>query len=93
MEFSLLRMEKLVVSYPAECGGGRCPSHYSACASVCHKEAIVFPKANVSYVHIREEDKGLIRKITCKIWGKKYWTDRELDVCFDCEKNEKQPIA
>jgi len=75
---------KAVVTYPANCGGGCSTVHCSACAPLCHKKAIVFPQRNVSYAGVKE-DKGMIRKTTCKVCGKQYWTNREIEVCFDCE--------
>jgi len=59
--------------------------HCSACAPLCYKKAIIFPQRNVSYMQVKEEDKGLIRKTICRICGKHYLTNREIDVCIDCE--------
>lgn len=75
---------KAVVSYPAKCGGGCSTVHCSACAPLCHKRAIVFP-SNHTVVREEVKDKELIRQTTCEICGKVYWTNREKDVCFDCE--------
>ena len=76
---------KAIVAFPAKCGGDCNTVHCSACAPLCHKKAIIFPSRNASYVQVKEEDKGMIRKTTCKVCGKQYWTNRENDVCFDFE--------
>lgn len=31
--------------------------------------------------------KSLLRKTTCPGCGREYWTNRDTDVCFDCEKS------
>ena len=76
---------KAVVANPHKCGGERGIFHCSECAPLCHARAIVFPQSNFSSKPVKEEDKGLIRKTTCRICGKIYWTNRETDVCMDCE--------
>jgi len=73
---------KVVVAHPTKCVKG-----CSACAPLCHKKAISFPSRNTSYAQVKDEDKGMIRKTTCTVCGKQYWTNRESDVCFDCESN------
>jgi len=30
--------------------------------------------------------KSLLRKVTCPGCGREYWTNRDTDICFDCEK-------
>ncbi len=71
---------KAVVAYPTKCVKG-----CSACAPLCHKKAIVFPSRNASYPPVKEEDKGMIWKTTCEVCGKHYWTNRKINVCYDCE--------
>ncbi|HTY73968.1 MAG TPA: hypothetical protein VMD05_00190 [Candidatus Nanoarchaeia archaeon] len=78
--------EKAVVAYPAKCGAGIKTFHCSACAPLCHKKAIVFPSSNTSLGQAREQDKGMVRETKCRACGKKYWTNREKDICFDCDK-------
>jgi NAD-dependent dihydropyrimidine dehydrogenase PreA subunit len=72
---------KAVVAYPTKCVKG-----CSACAPLCHKKALSFPARNALNMQMKEEDKGMIRKTTCKVCGKQYWTNRDKDVCFDCDK-------
>lgn len=81
---------KAIVAYPAKCGGSCSTVRCSACAPLCHKKAIVFPQRNVSYAQMKEEDKGLIRKTNCKVCGKHYWTNKEIDVCYDCEAMKQE---
>jgi NAD-dependent dihydropyrimidine dehydrogenase PreA subunit len=76
---------KAIVAYPVKCGGPCSTVHCSACAPICHKKAIVFPSRNTSCREKKEEEKGMIRKITCRVCGKQYWTNREANICFDCE--------
>ncbi|MCW4044407.1 MAG: hypothetical protein NWE94_02675, partial [Candidatus Bathyarchaeota archaeon] len=76
---------KAIVAYPAKCGGNCSTIRCSACAPLCHRKAIVFPQINTSFSQVKEEDKGMIRKTTCKVCGKHYWTNSVDDVCFDCE--------
>ena len=79
------REGKSIVAHPAACGGEGFIFHCSACAPICHKKAIVFPSTNMSYSQADEEGKDMIRKTKCVACGKEYWTNREIDVCFDCE--------
>src|SRR5512136_2364369 len=76
---------KAWVSNPAKCGGGSTTVHCSACAPLCHKRAIVFPQGTASLIDRTEKEKGLIRRTTCKVCGKVFWTNSEKDVCFDCK--------
>lgn len=78
---------KATVVHPAKCGGGCSTLHCTACASLCHKRAIVFPSSFTSGCcpPKGEGDKGMLRKTTCEVCGKQYWTNRESNVCFDCE--------
>jgi NAD-dependent dihydropyrimidine dehydrogenase PreA subunit len=77
---------KAVVARPANCGKESSRIHCSACAPLCHSRAISFPSKNVENRQEGEDEKGLIRKVTCSECGKQYWTNRQTNVCFDCEK-------
>ena len=79
---------KAIVTYPARCGGDCSPIHCSACAPVCHNKAISFP-IGVGYDAklVVSDKKDIIRKTTCEACKKQYWTNREDNICFDCEKN------
>lgn len=35
----------------------------------------------------RRKEKGSLRKMNCPVCRKEYWTNRETDVCMDCERN------
>lgn len=35
----------------------------------------------------RRKEKGSLRKLNCPVCGKEYWTNRETDLCVDCESN------
>ncbi|MGQ9744176.1 MAG: ATP-binding protein [Candidatus Bathycorpusculaceae bacterium] len=72
---------KAVVMRPQNCVYG-CIS----CESVCPKKAIKFPQRMTSMMHVEVKDKGLLHKVKCKICGKVFWTNRETDICMDCEK-------
>jgi len=37
------------------------------------------------------KQKGSLRQTRCPLCGKEYWTNRETDLCFDCEKAESSP--
>lgn len=76
---------KAIVAHPALCGGDCSTVHCSACAPLCHKRAIVFPSNSASYSQAKGEGKDMLRKTTCTVCGKEYWTNREIDVCYDCE--------
>ncbi len=80
---------KAVVANPANCGSGSSIFHCSACAPLCPKRAISFPTSISSLNSGMERNKDLMRKTTCRICGKQYWTNREKDDCFDCEKVAK----
>jgi NAD-dependent dihydropyrimidine dehydrogenase PreA subunit len=71
---------KAVVANPTKCVKG-----CSSCVSLCHKKAISFPSRNISYVQVKDMDKGMFRKTTCTACSKQYWTNGENNVCFDCE--------
>jgi len=34
----------------------------------------------------KPQKKSSLRKTTCPGCGREYWTNRNTDVCFDCEK-------
>jgi len=76
---------KAVVSYPAKCGGGCTTLRCSACAPLCHKRAISFPAKNTGYSNVAQDKNDLIRKTSCRVCGKQYWTNSDNDICFDCE--------
>ena len=75
--FMLLEGE-VVVARPHNCVVG-----CSACEPVCPKKAITFPRQEFAFAQVK--DKGLLRKVTCVKCGKIFSTNREVDVCFDCE--------
>lgn len=82
---------KAIVAFPAKCGDGYSTRHCSACAPLCHEKAIVFPSSFTSSCCQPKGEGGsdMLRKTNCEICGKQYWTNRERNVCFDCEsKNE-----
>jgi len=75
-----------VVANPANCGKDCSIPNCSACAPLCHNKAISFPSETAIHTQDVKDKKALLRKTTCEVCGKLYWTDRETDVCFDCEK-------
>ncbi len=77
---------KAVVAHPIKCGGGSSTLHCSACAPLCHKKAIVFPSSFASGCSPKGEEvkKDLLRKTTCAVCGKQFWTNKESNICFDC---------
>jgi NAD-dependent dihydropyrimidine dehydrogenase PreA subunit len=72
---------KAVVAYPHKCVNG-----CTACEPLCHKKAISFPRRLTAFTPVKPEDKGLLRKTVCVKCGKTYWTNKETDICMDCEK-------
>jgi NAD-dependent dihydropyrimidine dehydrogenase PreA subunit len=82
----IFQIGKAVVANPANCGKNCGTPNCSACAPLCHNRAISFPSKNAVYPQEAKDKKNLIRKTTCTLCGKQYWTNRENDVCFDCEK-------
>jgi uncharacterized protein with PIN domain len=34
----------------------------------------------------RPQKRSSLREVTCPSCGKVYWTNRDTDLCFDCEK-------
>lgn len=71
---------KAIVAYPNKCVSG-----CTACEPVCHKKAISFPKPEFAFAQLMSKDKGLLRKITCRKCGKAFWTNRNVELCFECE--------
>jgi len=63
----------------------KCVSGCTACEPLCHKKAISFPKPQSAMSPLKTGEKDLLRKITCRKCGKTFWTNRESDLCFDCE--------
>ena len=84
-----LKDGEAIVANPAKCGGGCSIIRCSACAPLCHKKAIIFPQRNSSNLPVTWDKKDLIRKTTCRVCGKNYWTNRDEDVCFDCESQKR----
>ncbi|MGQ9554676.1 MAG: hypothetical protein ACUVWR_11235 [Anaerolineae bacterium] len=42
----------------------------------------------------RPQKRSSLREVTCPSCGKVYWTNRETDLCFDCEKKRQaNPIV
>lgn len=61
----------------------RCIVGCSACASLCPKDAIMFPsQAEISR---STKTKSLLHSVICQECGKLFSTDRETEYCFDCE--------
>ncbi|MEM2102018.1 MAG: 4Fe-4S dicluster domain-containing protein [Candidatus Bathyarchaeia archaeon] len=71
---------KATVVNPTKCIYG-----CTACEPICPKKAIKFPKKETTSLVIETVDKGLLRKIICSKCKKTFWTNRETEVCFDCE--------
>jgi NAD-dependent dihydropyrimidine dehydrogenase PreA subunit len=84
-----LKDGKAVVAHPEKCGVGCSTGHCTACAPLCHKRAIVFPSsATANCCNAKAADKDMLRKTTCEVCGKHYWTNMKSNVCFDCEKGK-----
>ncbi|MEM4704032.1 MAG: ferredoxin family protein [Candidatus Bathyarchaeia archaeon] len=77
--FSIVN-DKVVVAFPHKCVDG-----CTACEPVCHKKAISFPRRTTAFAKLEDEDKGLLRRTVCENCGKTFWTNRDVDVCMDCE--------
>ncbi|MEM3549806.1 MAG: hypothetical protein QXN87_02900 [Candidatus Bathyarchaeia archaeon] len=71
---------KAMVANPYKCVNG-----CTACEPLCHKKAISFPKPQFTPTLIKTEEKGLIRKTRCEKCGKVFWTNRNSNICLDCE--------
>jgi NAD-dependent dihydropyrimidine dehydrogenase PreA subunit len=74
-----LKDGKAVVVNPHKCVYG-----CIACERICPKKAIAFPQRIASMPKM-PKDKGLLHKVVCKGCGKTFWTNRDVDVCMDCE--------
>ncbi|MEM2912689.1 MAG: hypothetical protein QW146_09325 [Candidatus Bathyarchaeia archaeon] len=74
-----LKDSKAVVVNPHKCVYG-----CIACERICPKKAIAFPQRIATMPKI-PKDKGLLHKVVCKKCGKTFWTNREVEVCMDCE--------
>jgi len=79
-----IRDGKAVVLKPQNCVYG-CIS----CESVCPRKAIIFPQRTMALPKTKKQDKGLLHKVKCRSCGKVFWTNRDVDICFDCEAKEK----
>jgi len=79
-----LRDGKAVVSNPQNCVYG-----CVACESVCPRKAIVFPQYRAITSTIKCRDKDLLHKVKCRICGKVFWTNRDVNLCFECEEESK----
>ncbi|MCW4011275.1 MAG: hypothetical protein NWF05_11780 [Candidatus Bathyarchaeota archaeon] len=75
----LFKNGKAEVADPLSCVFG-----CRACESLCHSKAIRFPKPPVKTSFLRKDSD--LRKTTCSICGKQYWTNRQSNVCMDCAK-------
>jgi|YelNatPaOPRAMG01_1025707.scaffolds.fasta_scaffold05514_3 NAD-dependent dihydropyrimidine dehydrogenase PreA subunit len=71
---------KAVVAHPEKCVNG-----CVACENVCHAKAISFPQQTRPFKPVVSEDKGLLHKTVCIKCGKTFWTNRDIDICIDCE--------
>lgn len=71
---------KAIVANPHKCMNG-----CTACEPLCHKRAISFPKPEFALTPIKSVDKGMLRKTFCAKCGKVFWTNRDVDLCFECE--------
>lgn len=61
----------------------------SSCEPVCPRKAIAFPQRTATPEKTKSKREELIRKTKCDVCGKIYWTNRETDVCLDCERKER----
>ncbi|MCW4020330.1 MAG: hypothetical protein NWF14_03770 [Candidatus Bathyarchaeota archaeon] len=75
-----LRDGKALVVNPQKCVHG-----CVACERLCPRKAVAFPQ-RIAALPKALKDKGLVRKTKCTICGKIFWTNRDVDLCFDCEK-------
>lgn len=73
--------EKSVVANPHKCVYG-----CTACQPVCPRKAIAFPQRIETMTRTKQKKEGLLRKTKCKKCGKIFWTNRDTDLCFDCER-------
>ena len=75
-----LRNGKAFVVNPHKCVYG-----CIACERICPKKAIAFPQ-RIAAMLKAPKDKGLLQKAKCRNCGKIFWTNRNVNLCFDCEK-------
>ena len=59
----------------------------SNCAKICPKNAIIFPQRGTT--HKNKSEKTWLQKIKCRECEKTFLTDRETELCFECERNHK----
>jgi len=78
-----IRNEKAVVVKPQNCVYG-----CIACESVCPKKAITFPQRVALTPKAKPKDKGLLHKVKCRKCENIFWTNRDTDLCFECEAAE-----
>jgi NAD-dependent dihydropyrimidine dehydrogenase PreA subunit len=72
---------KAVVAHPYKCVYG-----CVACQPLCPRKAIAFPQRIGTTTTKNKQKKGLLRKTKCEKCGKTFWTNRDIALCFDCEK-------
>jgi NAD-dependent dihydropyrimidine dehydrogenase PreA subunit len=60
-----------------------CISGCSACASLCPKDAIIFPLKETAPRSTTK--RSLLHRAVCRNCGKRFTTDRDVEYCFDCE--------
>ncbi|MEE9510128.1 MAG: hypothetical protein V3V81_06510 [Candidatus Bathyarchaeia archaeon] len=69
--------EKASVTAPLSCID-KC----SSCALLCPRDAIMFPSKTVTE---KTSKKPLLHKVVCRGCEKRFFTDRDIEYCFDCE--------
>ncbi|MBO3804264.1 MAG: hypothetical protein JTT11_10440 [Candidatus Brockarchaeota archaeon] len=80
-----IRGGKAVVANPMNCVNG-----CNACEPVCPRKAISFPNTGIRS-RDRIDDWSLsLRKVSCAICGKEFWTNTDADTCFDCKGKSQQ---
>ena len=72
-----VQADKIVVAHPLNCIY-RC----SNCANICPQDAIIFPSITSSLKTIKP---SLLHRIVCQDCEKRFMTDRNTELCFDCE--------
>ncbi|MCW4039065.1 MAG: hypothetical protein NWF13_10080 [Candidatus Bathyarchaeota archaeon] len=77
-----IRDDKALVVNPLSCISG-----CSACASLCPKDAIMFPSKETA-PHSTTK-KSLLHRVVCRGCGKRFSADRDIEYCFDCENKAK----
>jgi NAD-dependent dihydropyrimidine dehydrogenase PreA subunit len=63
----------------------------SACADLCPKDAIIFPRRGTISRSIKK--KSLLQRVICEGCGKKFLSDREIKHCFTCEKTLRTKLT